>query len=106
MINFECSESNLKRAIFGGDITTITAEVDMMISLIYGGIKSENEDAAQAFKMGLIMSLIDGDASAQIFSSELYDATVGSKNFIAGSLSISDIDELVKQLKEIMDEDK
>lgn len=71
MIDFKCDESSIERACFSGNLTTITAEVTFMVSLIYGAIHSKNENAGKEFMRAITLSFIDPDIRRHVFSENI-----------------------------------
>lgn len=104
MIKFETNRENVKCAMFGGNLDDVLAELCLEISILYGGIASQSKKAAKEFKTKLVMSMIDSDISDTIFSTDVIEALKGSGYHICGSVSLGDSEEILKQLKEILNE--
>ena len=105
MIKFEIgNKGTLKTAIFQGDISTISADVGAMISLIYGAMVKKDKNSAELFKLNMTMMLADNDLRKKIFSSDLVDSIGGTK---IDSESVKfDRKELIKQIMEELFDDE
>lgn len=102
MIMFEHVDGNLRKAMFGGDIPTLCADLCLEVTLIYGAMKKKNEDAAKEFKKCLLSSFFDDDVASKVFSTEVYDMISDSGAYAIGEVGI-DAEEFMRQLKELMD---
>ena len=98
MIDFKCEGPDIQRASFGGAVDDLAAEVCLEIALMYGALKSRDEDLANEFKLRISLAFIADEARSHIFSSEVYNAVKGS-----GSQEIViDRGELERQLQELL----
>ena len=104
MIKFEHDSGDLKCAIFGGSVADLSADLCVEISLIYGAIRNQSEEAAKEFRRNMLISMADRDISERIFSMELYDGIKEAGNHLVGNVSIPDKEEFDRQLKELLDE--
>lgn len=105
MIKFEIGNNGtLKTAIFQGDISTISADVSVMISLIYGAMAKKDKKSAELFKLNMTMMLADDGLRKKIFSSDLVDSIGGAK-IDSESVKI-DPEELIKQIMEELFDDE
>lgn len=71
MINFKVNGADLSRAIFGGSVSEISAEVSMMVSLIYGALYESDKDEAKHFRRNMVSLVTDPEIVDKVFNSEL-----------------------------------
>lgn len=71
MINFKVNGADLSRAIFGGSVSDISAEISMMISLIYGALYESDKDEAKYFRRNMVSLVTDPEIVDKVFNSEL-----------------------------------
>ena len=106
MIVFEHNDGELRKAVFGGTIGDLCADLCLEISLIYGAMKRKDKGLADEFERNLSMLFVDRGLRDAVFNTELYDAISNSKEYASGGIVIGDEKEFKRQLRELLDEDE
>lgn len=101
MIDFKCNGGELSRAMFGGGVDDMCAEIAVQLGLIYGALKNRDEDAANEFKRNMILTIVDADVQKKVFSDELYKAVTSAGGGVV-SVEVNGNEEFLKQLQELM----
>lgn len=106
MIKFDHNNGDLRCAVFGGTINDMVADLCLEMSLIYGAMKNQSEDAARKFRRNIMMVFCDEELSKTIFSDGIYKAIAGDEHYTSGQIEVKDSAEFEKQLRQILEEEK
>lgn len=103
MIDFKVNGGDLSKAVFGGSVEDLSAEICMMISMLYGALCESDKDGAKQFHRNMIACVTDPEISAKVFSDELVKSIKDSGGAEIKSEKI-DKEEIIKQaIKELLD---
>lgn len=90
MLNFECSDHQIKRAVISGAMNDIVCELVLITTFIYGALKKRNKDAGEHFKFLVTELYKKEDSREVIFDESIYAAIAEDGEEVAGEVKRRD----------------